>query len=165
MAQAIKLKLSSLTNHSVSTKYTTDNEILALLKEDMYDGWDYLYDKYAPVMYGTIMRAVRFDKEVADALMIQCFVQLQNIAWPEALQPSSLGLYLVRHCNMVVLASQHGNTQNVSTDNMQAHPVLRAALENKEAFSLLCASMDITRVAALVSLRSELKGASDHQPV
>ena len=50
-----------------------DAIIVMLLKQNISKGWEQLYDKYAPMMYGAILRIVD-DKELADEILIRLFI-------------------------------------------------------------------------------------------
>ncbi|MEO6254853.1 MAG: hypothetical protein ABIO79_16200 [Ferruginibacter sp.] len=55
----------------------SDEQIIALLKENNDSAWESLYDKYAPVMYGLIYNLTD-DKVLAERILIHAFIQLKE---------------------------------------------------------------------------------------
>lgn len=55
----------------------SDKDILYMLAEKQPQAWEYLYDKYAPVMYGMIHNLAG-EKPLAEKILIAAFVQLKK---------------------------------------------------------------------------------------
>lgn len=54
----------------------SDSRILILIKENNLKGWEILYDKFAPVMYGVICTHTA-DKSLAEEILISLFIRLK----------------------------------------------------------------------------------------
>lgn len=146
---------------AVNTIQKSDSEIISLLSAGTYNGWEYLYDKYAPLMYGTIMRAVAFNKTMANELLIMSFVELKKKGLLATSSTQTLALYLVQHCYKVI------NKQQLSAQLMlhaapylvEAFPLLQAAIKGQQPLKILAAKIGITEASARATLRSELQEA------
>lgn len=57
---------------TVGNNIISDPAILLLIEQDNSKGWEYMYDKYAAVMYGAI-RKVTDDPLLADKILEQSF--------------------------------------------------------------------------------------------
>lgn len=55
----------------------SDSTILSLIGGNIPSGWDQLYDKYAPVMYGVI-QAHTGDRKVAEQIFMKLFIRLKQ---------------------------------------------------------------------------------------
>lgn len=74
----------------------SDAEILLTTEQNDAVGWGRLYDKFAPIMYGVILRITE-DKTISDAILIQAFVQLKNKRPFEGLKEQGVCLCLLKH--------------------------------------------------------------------
>jgi len=59
------------------TNQISDLNMLSLIRENNPEGWEQLYDKYAPVMYGIICTYTT-DKSLADKILIDLFIRLKE---------------------------------------------------------------------------------------
>jgi len=59
------------------TNQIADLNILLLIRENNLSGWEQLYDKYAPIMYGVICTYTT-DKRLADKVLIDLFFRLKE---------------------------------------------------------------------------------------
>lgn len=59
------------------TNQISDSTILNFIRENNLSGWDQLYDKYAPIMYGIICTHTA-DKRLADEILINLFIRLKS---------------------------------------------------------------------------------------
>jgi RNA polymerase sigma-70 factor (ECF subfamily) len=55
----------------------TEEQLIALLRSGSRDGFNYLYQNYSPVLYGTILRIVQ-DEETARDVLQEAFVKIWN---------------------------------------------------------------------------------------
>ncbi len=62
---------------SPQTKIISDQKILSMLSENDLKAWEYLYDKYAPAMYG-IVCSLTDDLTVAQEIFKDAFIQLRK---------------------------------------------------------------------------------------
>ena len=62
--------------NSTVTKIS-DTIILNLIRENNLKGWELLYDKYAPIMYGVICTYTT-DKVLAEEILIGLFIRLKD---------------------------------------------------------------------------------------
>ena len=62
----------SSNNHTVSNA-----EILLLIAQNNDSGWSHLYDKYAPIMYGVILKVTDNDN-IANEILIRAFILLKQ---------------------------------------------------------------------------------------
>lgn len=145
--------------HAVEFIQKTDGEIISLLKAGTLKGWEHLYNKYAALMYGTIMQAVGFDKVIANELLIKSFTELKIHAFFSGTIPSSLSLCLVQYCGRVVRAFQQ--FPNVDAPNSsilaESYPVLQATVAHGLPLKTIAAKLGLTEAMAMQHLRAELK--------
>ena len=59
------------------TNQILDSTILSLIREKNLTGWEQLYDKYAPIMYGIIC-TYTIDKSISDKIFINLFMRLKD---------------------------------------------------------------------------------------
>lgn len=78
-----------------SSKPTTDSTVMYMLHTSNLSGWDQLYDKYAPIIYGSIVKIIP-DKKMANQIFQECFINLKKT---DLLTQSkkSLPLFLIQH--------------------------------------------------------------------
>ncbi len=78
-----------------------DNIILSQINIGDISGWDALYDKYASMMYGVILR-LSVSSEEADEILVSVFLQLNNAPALLLKGPNlclSLLQYINQHCD------------------------------------------------------------------
>ncbi len=145
--------------HALELIQKTDSEILSLLNAGNFKGWEHLYNKYAALMYGTIMQAVGFDKAIANELLIKCFTELKGNAFFAGTIPPSLSLLLVQHCGLVVRASQQRLVVDapISSILQESYPVLKATVKDGLPLKTIAAKLGLTEAIAMQRLRAELK--------
>jgi|GEM_PF-5031782 len=83
-----------------------DCDILTLLDKKQMNGWEMLYDKYAAVLYGIILRNTS-DVKLAEKMLIQLFVQLKNTKLDT---DTSLALQLIKQAHIFCRAQAGDNT-------------------------------------------------------
>ena len=66
-----------------------------MLQTSNLSGWDQLYDKYAPVIYGSILKIIP-DKEMTNQIFQECFISLKNTDILTHTK-KSLPLFLLQH--------------------------------------------------------------------
>ncbi len=139
----------------------TDSEIISLLKAGTFKGWDHLYNKYAALMYGTIMEGVGFDKVVADQLLIKSFTELKINAFFAATLSSSLSLCLVQHCRRIVRAHQQFPRVDAPNSSIlaESYPLLKATVADGLPLKTIAAKLGLTEAMAMQRLRAELKAS------
>ncbi len=151
---------------AVNSIHKTDVEIISLLKAGTSEGWEHLYNKYSPLMYGTIMKAVNFDKTAANEMLVQTFFDLKKSNFFLTLWKQSLSLFLVQHCYQVM--SRSYKTAPVITKQptycADTFPTLQTTLKNKLPLKIIAAKLGITQALVMVRLRSELKEARKRFP-
>lgn len=74
----------------------SDAEILLKTVQNDAVGWGQLYDKFAPIMYGVILR-ITTDKTIADAILVDAFIQLKNQKTFEGMKMQGVCLWLLKH--------------------------------------------------------------------
>jgi len=115
----------------------SDLNILSLIRENNLRGWEQLYDKYAPVMYGVIC-IYTTDKSLADKIFIDLFIRLKD---EEVLQKIhfTLSVFILRYI--------HTNTRKElkKWGINYTKPLIEA---NSIMHSLCSQSITIKRVAA-----------------
>ena len=62
---------------NISTQNISDTEILALIAENDIEGWQLLYDKYAPIIYGIIC-SITDNKTIAEEIFVQAFLKIKR---------------------------------------------------------------------------------------
>ena len=91
-----------------------DDQILALIKQNEPSGWEYLYDKFAPVIYGIILQKTQ-DKKVAEKILIKYFLHLKHLKFLDGI---SLCLQIVKDAHIFCNNYLHKKT-SIST----VHPI------------------------------------------
>ena len=56
----------------------SDTEIISMLQENNLKGWEMLYDKYAPLMYGLVYDLTN-SKPLAEQIFSNAFLRLKNV--------------------------------------------------------------------------------------
>ncbi len=80
-----------------NNKENTDEEIISLVRQNNIIGWENLYTKYAPLMYGAILRVIE-DKKNADEILIQIFASLKSGNFPDVrMNTKPLYLFLLHY--------------------------------------------------------------------
>jgi hypothetical protein len=72
--------LASEVQHQImhlQSNHQSDDVIISLLAKRDKRSWEFLYDKYASVMYGTILGMVN-DQETAGDILVAVFVELKE---------------------------------------------------------------------------------------
>ncbi len=145
-----------------STKlHRSDVEIISLLSTGTFNAWEYLYDKYSPLMYGTIMREVGYNKIAANEMLMLTFVELQKNHFSATSYIPSLPLFLVQHCNRVI-KNHHSRAQlNLypTPPRVDQFPLLKTIISYGHPLKIIAAKIGITESNAMATLRSELKEA------
>ncbi|WP_462251181.1 RNA polymerase sigma factor [Ferruginibacter sp.] len=70
-------------------------EIISMIENNNSLGWQHLYDKYSPMMYGAILRLTSNEK-LADKILIESFTQIKDNLFLLK-TPGSLYLQLLHH--------------------------------------------------------------------
>ena len=78
-----------------SPNSVADNSVISLLQTCNPFGWEQLYDKYAPVIYGSILKIIT-DKEMANQIFEECFISLKKTDIISQTK-KSLPLFLLQH--------------------------------------------------------------------
>jgi len=122
----------------------SDAQLLAMLKENNFSAWEALYKKYAAAMYGLICKLTD-NKEIADAIMIDAFVELKtkNI------------LAQVKHALCYSLL-RFTNTFAVSAlKKLGINPKIFTPPEETKLIHLLCLNHSLQEVSAILNIREE----------
>jgi hypothetical protein len=138
--------LTLLDNHK------SDTEILSMLVENKKSAWAHLYDKYAPLMYGTILKMTG-DETLAEAIFEIAFVELKE---RKILSPPHVDIRhsLLRYTYKITL-------KNLKVRGLKAHPLnAHYPLINLFYFEQIslkeaATKLDITELAVLKQLRAE----------
>jgi len=146
---------------AVNSIHKTDIDIISLLKAGAYEGWEHLYNKYSPLMYGTIMREVNFDKPAAEAMLVKIFLDLKHSKFFGTIGTQSLSLCLVQHCYQVM--SKNNKTVVLAAKPppycAEHFPLMQATMLDKQPLQISAAKLGITEALAMERLRSELQEA------
>ena len=113
---------------TVGNNIISDPAILLLIEQDNSKGWEYVYDKYAAMMYGAI-RKVTDDPLLADKILVQSFVNFkQNIFFASAKTSLCLVLLRVATATAKELLSEKGVAVKTQPRSNPAFPVLNSIL-------------------------------------
>ena len=134
----------------------TDSELIALLKAGDFIGWEYLYQKYAALMYGTIMPTVNFQKGVADQILIKCFLELKKTAFFTKMLPPSLAIYLLQHCHRVIKTDFTSTGFKSGPHVEDSYSLLKAVIHDKKSIQEIAGSLGLTESRAKLRLRAEI---------
>lgn len=77
------------------SKPITDSSVMYKLQTSNQSGWHQLYDKYAPIIYGSIVKIIP-DKEMANQIFQECFINLKKTDILTQTK-KSLPLFLLQH--------------------------------------------------------------------
>ena len=112
----------------VQPKLIADKEILIMLEGNNSQGWEHLYNKYAPIMFGAIFR-ITDNRKLADEILIQSFIQLKkNNLLCET--KKLLTVYLLQHtyATMLKILSANKITPKTSTILNGRFPIMNSVL-------------------------------------
>ncbi len=91
------------------------------------DTWKRIYDTYAPLLYGTILRCTE-DLEVANEILLETFLRLRDKRFE--FNANHVLIALVRFCHRVAVnyLAQKGIPQKEPDDFARNYPVLNCVL-------------------------------------
>ena len=113
---------------TVGSNIISDPAILLLIEQDNSKGWEYVYDKYAAMMYGAI-RKVTDDPLLADKILEQSFINFkQDIFFVSAKTSLCLALLRVATATAKELLSEKGVAIKTQHQSNPAFPVLNSIL-------------------------------------
>ncbi len=75
-------------------KDINDHELINLLQQKKVNAYEFLYDRYAPMLYGVICKLVK-DEVMAEKVLKKSFIQIWNQL--AALQPGKCNLFIWMH--------------------------------------------------------------------
>ena len=138
--------LTLLNNHK------SDTELISLPIEKKESAWAHFYDKYAPLMYGTILNMTG-DETLAEAIFEVAFLELKE---RKILSPPHTDLRhsLLRYTYKITL-------KNLKARGLKAHPLnAHYPLINLFYFEQVtlkeaAATLDLTEIDVLKKLRTE----------
>lgn len=122
----------------------SDQNILSMIAENNLEAWEYLYDKYAPAMFGIICN-LTMDRKIAEDVFKETFLQLKE---KQILSKVTYALcpYLLRHTN--TFAKQQLKERNIDCSK---NPIEETSLIN-----ILCSqSINIKEVASRFNITVE----------
>ncbi len=107
----------------------SDNEIVSMIKVNSYLGWIYLYDKYANMMFGIILK-ITSDHETAKKILIKSFTQLKA----DNLIPNNkapLYIYLLTYtCITAHTVLMNSNKNGKVVNGKKEFSILNCVMEN-----------------------------------
>ena len=98
------------------------------------DGWETIYDRYAPLLYGTILRCTE-DRVVANEILVATFLRLRDKAFD--FKATHVLIPLVRFCHGVAVAylAEKGIPPKDPDDFARKYPVLNCILFQVDSFN------------------------------
>jgi hypothetical protein len=104
-------------------------EIVSMIEDNDTLGWVYLYDKYASLMYGAILRLTR-NQKLADKILTESFAQIKdNLFLLKA--PGSLYLQLLHHTFIIAknILKNDVKTQKTNSTITPMFPIINSLLQ------------------------------------
>lgn len=113
---------------TVSKTIISDADILMLIEQDNNKGWEYLYDKYAAMMYGAILR-VTDNTVLADKILVRSFLNCKKNRFFAATK-TSLCLALLRVANAAAkeILGKNGVGIKMQDQSDATFPILNSLL-------------------------------------
>jgi hypothetical protein len=80
-----------------------DTVIISMLKQGDPAGWEYMYDKYASVIYGTLLKLTN-DQALAEKILVKSFIGLKKTDLVTQKEKSLL-LFLLHHTYTILISN------------------------------------------------------------
>lgn len=121
-------------------------EILSMIESNNSLGWEYLYDKYSPMMYGAILRLTS-NKKLADKILIESFTQLrENLFLLKSSGPFYLQLLHHTFITTKNILKNESKIQKNDSAVLSMFPIIDSLLQQplsvKEAAEMNCICTD-----------------------
>jgi len=137
---------------SINNKIS-DSTILALIRENNLSGWEQLYDKYGPVMYGIISTHTS-DKTLAEEILIKLFLRLKQKEFILKLS-FSLCVYLVRYTYINTKEELKIRGINSSETPIRANSILETLCSQSITTKQVAANLKISEQQVIQNLHKE----------
>ena len=140
-------------NMQTFIKHMSDAAILSLIAENSLEGWEHLYDKYAPVMYGIICNYTN-NKFLAEDILIKLFVQLND-------QESTLKInfalraYIMRYTHSYTREELKNRDIKYTTSPGKENSILHIFCSQFTTLKEVAANLGITKEQTKKNLHSE----------
>ena len=130
-------------------------EILDLFASNNPEGWNMLYDIYAPMMYGAIVQITGNDK-IAEKILLQVFVSLkQNPHMLRAEKP--LYISLLHHTTAIAKDYLSLHKPDVKPKPVTVFPLTHSLLYNAATLRSVAEDNAISQAAIKSKLHEEIK--------
>lgn len=141
---------------TVNNDIKSDVEIMSMLRQGKRSAWEYLYNKYAAVMYGAIMRFTD-DEELAEEILVESFVQLKSTNILSATN-SPLCLSVLHHTYLIAksILKSKGIALKHEIDVNEIFPVLKSVIIRPHSLEEIAHKAGTTNEGVKAKLRAEL---------
>lgn len=137
-------------------KLISDAEIITMLEQNNLLAWEYLYDNYAPIMYGAILR-VTDNEKLAEEILIQSFVHFKaNKTLSETKKTLSVSLLHHTYLTATKILSINGIMPKRENTYKVIFPILDCLLHKPNSIKDITEMYAISAEEARLRLRSEL---------
>ncbi len=132
-------------------------EIVLMVENNNSLGWEHLYDRYSPMMYGAILRLTGNEK-LAEEILTESFLQLKkNISLLK--NRKSLYLQLLQHTYTTAAAIIKNKIIIPHEENEVAEmfPLVNGLMQRQLSLSNIAAMHGMTEVEVKLNLHKEVK--------
>ena len=132
-------------------------EIVSMIENNNFLGWQHLYDRYSAMMYGAILRLTSNEK-LAEEILMESFLQLkENISLLKNRRP--LYLQLLQHTYTTAAAILKSKIIIPLKENGVAEmfPLVNGLMQRQLSLSNIAATYSMTEVEVKENLHKEVK--------
>ena len=140
----------------VKNDIKSDVEIISMLRQGNRSAWEHLYNKYAAVMYGAILRFTD-DQDLAEEILVESFVQLKT----KSILASAnrlLCLSVLHHTFLVVkrILESRGIALKHDIEANEIYAILNCVIIKQHSLEEIAHNTGTTNEAVKIRLRAEL---------
>ncbi len=132
-----------------------DTAIILLLAKNDDTAWSYIYDKYAPIMYGIIYNMTGAEN-VAEEILVEIFIDLKRKKMLSGVR-TALCHSIIRHTHRLTLS--HLIARGLTPAQIQPengnHPAISTLYFELAAINQLETTSSLAKQAILLNLRAE----------
>ena len=134
----------------------SDQNILSMIAENNLEGWENLYDKYAPSMYGIICNLTS-DRVLAEIVLKETFLQLKL---EEIFSKATYSLcpFLLRHTHTFARQQLKERGKACSNGTVENTSLIKVLCSQELSFKQAASNFNITEAEAKRKLHQEFLG-------
>ena len=144
----------------LSNDYKTDQQILLVIEKDDLQGWEWLYDKYSPVMFGLI-QFFTINNEQAEEILLNTFLKITTdkpILFQKKPLIGIISNFTVTNTKLFLKSNKIFPIYKKARN--KKFPILNALLLDQKSLTETSELFSIKKNEIQIDLRSELKVSS-----